>query len=220
MLLCGDFNTRTGSEPDNIDPKGNEHVFGQNPPRVSQKTSPRNNLDQAVNKTGRELVQLCRASGLYILNGRIRGDSLGRFTCRSGLGASVVDYTITDMDPSSFSAFTVIQQTLLSNHNQTNIYIKTHHTPEQNQLETCKLYQVQQRYKWTSDSADKFTQALNSEELKNLFTIFMNKTFETTKDGVNSATNEINYIFKEAAHLSELKKKGKKYTKKKKIPKN
>ncbi len=47
----------------------------------------------------------------------------------------------------------------------------------------------------------------------------MNKTFETTKDGVNSATNEINYIFKEAAHLSELKKKGKKYTKKK-IPKN
>ncbi len=31
----------------------------------------------------------------------------------------------------------------------------------------------------------------------------MNKTFETTKDGVNSATNEINYIFKKAAHLSE-----------------
>ncbi len=180
--------------------------LAKTPPSLTKNLPPRNNLDQAVNKTGRELVQLCRASGLYILNGRIRGDSLGRFTCRSGLGASVVDYTITDMDPSSFSAFTVIQQTLLSNHNQTNIYIKTHHTPEQNQLETCKLYQVQQRYKWTSDSADKFTQALNSEELKNLFTIFMNKTFETTKDGVNSATNEINYIFKEAAHLSELKK--------------
>ncbi len=93
------------------------------------------------------------------------------------------------MDPSSFSAFTVIQQTLLSGHNQTNIYIKTHNTPEQNKLETCKLYQVQQRYKWTSDRADKFIQALNSAELKNLFTIFMNKTFETTKDGVNLVTN-------------------------------
>ncbi len=89
------------------------------------------------------------------------------------------------MDPSSFSAFTVIQQTLLSGHNQTNIYIKRHNTPEQKKLETCKLYQVQQRYKWTSDRADKFIQALNSAELKNLFTIFMNKTFETTKDGVN-----------------------------------
>ncbi len=31
VLLCGDFNARTGSEPDNIDPKGNEHAFGQNP---------------------------------------------------------------------------------------------------------------------------------------------------------------------------------------------
>ncbi len=44
----------------------------------------------------------------------------------------------------------------------------------------------------------------------------MNKTFETTKDGVNLATNEINYIFKKAAHLSELKAK----ITKKKIPKS
>ncbi len=136
VLLCGDFNARNGSEPDNIDPKGNGHVFGQNPLSVTKNLPPRNNLDQTVNKTGRELVQLCRASGLYILNGRIRGDSLGRFTCCSVLEASVVDYTITDMDPSSFSAFTVIQQTPLSDHNQANIYIKTHHTPEQNKLET------------------------------------------------------------------------------------
>ncbi len=114
-----------------------------------------------------------------------------------------MDYTITDMDLSSFSAFTVIQQTLLSDHNQTNIYIKTHHTPEQNQLETCNISGPAE-IQWTSDSADKFTQELNSEELKNL-PIFMNKTFETTKDGVNLATNEINYIFKKAAHLSELK---------------
>ncbi len=102
--------------------------LAKTPPSLIKNLPPRNNLDQTVNKTGRELVQLCRASGLYILNGRIRGDSLGRFTCCSGLGASVVDYTITDMDPSSFSAFTVIQQTPLSDHNQTNIYIKTSHT--------------------------------------------------------------------------------------------
>ncbi len=56
MLLCGDFNARTGSEPDNIDPKGNEHVFGQNPLSLTKNLPPRNNLDQTVNKTGRELV--------------------------------------------------------------------------------------------------------------------------------------------------------------------
>ncbi|KAI2644552.1 Structural polyprotein [Labeo rohita] len=121
VLLCGDFNARTGSESDNIDPNGNEHVFGQNPLSLTKNLPPRNNLDQTVNKNGTELVQLCRASSLYILNGRIRGDSLGRFTCCSGLGASVVDYAITDMDPSSFSAFTVIQQTLLSDHNNSKL---------------------------------------------------------------------------------------------------
>ncbi len=35
------------------------------------------------------------------------------------------------------------------------------------------------------DPRKKIIEALNSEELNNLFTIFMNKTFETTKDGVN-----------------------------------
>ncbi len=114
--------------------------------RVSQKTPIKK--QSWPNKNSRELAQVCRASGLYILNGRIRGDSLGRFTGCSGLGASVIDYAIADMDPSSFSAFTVIQQTPLSDHNQTNIDIKTNHTPEQNKLETCKLYQ---RFKWTPE---------------------------------------------------------------------
>ncbi len=151
-------------------PTGNEHVFGQNPPSLTKNLPPRNNLDQAVNKTGRELVQLCRASGLYILNGRIRGDSLGRFTCCSGLGASVVDYTITDMDPSSYSAFTVIQQTPLSDQNQTNIYIKTSHTRTK-PAGDLQIISGPAEIQMDSDSADKFTQALNSEELKNLFTI-------------------------------------------------
>ncbi len=39
VLLCGDFNARTGFDPDNIDPKGNEHDFGQNPLSLTKKTS-------------------------------------------------------------------------------------------------------------------------------------------------------------------------------------
>jgi hypothetical protein len=38
-----------------------------------------------------------------MLNGRIPGDSLGRFMFSSALGNSAVDYVITDMDPSYFS---------------------------------------------------------------------------------------------------------------------
>ncbi len=70
------------------------------------------------------------------------------------------------MDPSSFSAFTVIQQTLLSDHNQINIYIKTHQTLTQNIPKTCKMYQIHPGYRWASDSTEKIIQALNSEEIK------------------------------------------------------
>lgn len=124
VMVCGDFNARTGKENDCIESKGNNHVFGQTPLHLTPTQIKRNNSDKIVNKNGRELVHLCQALGLYILNGRMRGDSLGRFTYSSALGSSVVDYAITDMDPSSISAFTVRQQTLLSDHNQINVFLK------------------------------------------------------------------------------------------------
>ena len=124
VLLCGDFNARTGVEPDFIDPQGSAHVFGQSSLHLSPTTTTRKNLDCVVNNSGSEVARLCRALGLYILNGRIPGDSLGRFTFSSALGNSVVDYAITDMDPFYFSAFTVRRQTPFSDHNQINIFLK------------------------------------------------------------------------------------------------
>ncbi len=81
------------------------------------------------------------------------------------------------MDPSSFSAFTVIKQTPLSDHNQINIYIKTHHTLTQNIPKTCKIYKIHPGYRLASDSTDTFIQALNYEEIKNLITTFIDTTF-------------------------------------------
>lgn len=59
VLLCGDFNARTGSEPDYIDPKGNQYIFGQSSLGLTRNLPARNNLDQTVNKTGSKLVHLC-----------------------------------------------------------------------------------------------------------------------------------------------------------------
>ena len=117
MLVCADFDARTGVEPDFIDPQGRAHVFRLSPLHLSPTTTTRSDLDCVVNNSGKDLVHLCRAIGLYMLNGRIPGDSLGRFTFTSALGKSVVDYVITDMDPSYFSAFTVRRQTPFSDHN-------------------------------------------------------------------------------------------------------
>ena len=57
---------------------------------------PRNSEDSVVNNYGRELLALCIASRLRIINGRTRPDNIkGAFTYYMPRGASVVDYTIT-----------------------------------------------------------------------------------------------------------------------------
>ena len=90
-------------------------------------------------------MHLCQALGLYIVNGRFRGDSLGRVTYFSALGSSVVDYANTDMDPSTVSAFTVRKATPLpapcfSDHNQINMFFKPSGQMSDTKREPSKLH--------------------------------------------------------------------------------
>src|SRR4029434_6214912 len=88
----------------------------------------RNNYDKITNRNGEELLQLCWSLCLYIVNGRLRGDSFGRYTNSFSLGSSTADYAITYLDPFSLRAFTVKQQTPFSDHNQIRICLKRLHS--------------------------------------------------------------------------------------------
>jgi len=125
VLICGDLNARTGLQPDFTDTQGSKYI--NNKLTVINTTFShihRNNHDHRVNKNGKYLIQLCRSLGLYIINGRLRGDTLGRFTFCSPLGDSTVDCMITDIDPSSLRSFTVGERTPLSDHSQITAYLK------------------------------------------------------------------------------------------------
>ena len=70
VLICGDLNTRTGSESDLINAQGDKHIPGQiNIPSPSQQS--RYNFDKTVNRNGQQLLQLCRTLSLYIANSRL-----------------------------------------------------------------------------------------------------------------------------------------------------
>ena len=107
VLVVGDLNARTGTNADytlyNI---VDEHVpIGASPTNMQ-----RSSQDGIVNSHGRELLGLCRRTGLRIVNGRVSGDETGAFTfvCPSG-GASLIDYVIAC--PSAFglvSQFAVV----------------------------------------------------------------------------------------------------------------
>ena len=94
-LVFGDFNGRTRNEPDYW---VNDDVLSLYlPPDGSSLTDIpliRNNCDISdVDKNGKQLLELCKGSGLRIMNGRIFGDSLGYHTCFSKNGnPSTTDY--------------------------------------------------------------------------------------------------------------------------------
>ena len=90
IILQGDFNARTNVDNDNIPPdKFDEfHIPNVNIPH-------RNSEDKIPSDyRGKELLELCKALGLVILNGRKTGDIFGKYTSFQWNGNSVVDYVI------------------------------------------------------------------------------------------------------------------------------
>lgn len=106
ILLFGDFNSRTKSVKDYIDI--DQSVFHENDLDIvfeelreerkgfdtesSSVTLNRNNCDTVISNYGYKLIDFCKCSSLYILNGRTKGDlPRGKCTCKN---VSCVDYFI------------------------------------------------------------------------------------------------------------------------------
>jgi len=94
-LIIGDFNARTNCEPDFIVNDDDKYI-SLSSAYVSDAPVVRRSLDtKNVDTHGKLLLELCKSSGLRILNGRKLGDSCGNFTCFNHRGApSVIDYIL------------------------------------------------------------------------------------------------------------------------------
>jgi len=101
VLFVGDFNARTGINIDFIDCSQLADVLLV--PQAIEDTMPNNMLERHNRDTvragwHREFLDLCRTTGLFILNGRTPGDISGEYTCLSNKGFSTVDYFLTTAD--------------------------------------------------------------------------------------------------------------------------
>ena len=91
LVAIGDFNSRTSDEPDyicnddDVSAPINDVYCADIPIR------PILNTDVKLCDYGTQLLNLCKAYGLRIVNGRELGDSLGKSTCCKWNGCSVVD---------------------------------------------------------------------------------------------------------------------------------
>ena len=97
ILLLGDMNARTGKYNDFLDANDKEYLITDTQ-ETSFTASPRNNCHNVLNNHGKLLLQICKNCDLAILNGRIKGDSLGNVTFHGRNGVSTVDYVICDQN--------------------------------------------------------------------------------------------------------------------------
>ena len=94
--MQGDFNARTGNLQDLVE---HSKFFEDENDITSVNTNSnfeytRNTEDCVVNSRGRDLIDLCHTSELYIANGRVLGDCKGKNTCFQWNGCTLVDYLI------------------------------------------------------------------------------------------------------------------------------
>ena len=205
ILICGDLNARTGREPDFINYEGNKHIFKCPPLYQTCINTQRQSYDNTVNKTGKQVLQMCKGLGLYIVNGRIRGDSLGRLTQCSVLGSSVVDYAITDVEPQYINAFTVSPLQPFSDHSQITLFLKKSLSTTINPNPEPRLFPLPRRYKWTEESTAAYTAALDSAQIHNMLDTFLNTQYQPERENINLATHHLNTIFIHLAKESKLK---------------
>ena len=116
-------------------------------------------MDSGSNKFGDCLLDLCKATGLRIVNGRLF-DNTHRMTCFTANGESLIDYILTrEQNFSSFENVTVHEYNELSNHAPISFSLKI--GTQRSREATTKYREV---YKWNEDCKVEYVNSLKIEK--------------------------------------------------------
>ena len=143
------------------------------------------------------------------LNGRLFGDSLGQYTSFQPLGSSVIDYFIVSESLMPYINFFKVHEYdgNMSDHCKISMMLSVNCFIN---VTNSSLRSFLNRYIWTEDSCSKFQEALVSENVKKLITLFENEHPVVSDIGINNMVDSFNQIVYEAADMVLKKKRNKK----------
>jgi hypothetical protein len=165
VMLFGDFNTRTGTAPDFI--ANDDDQFAPVPDSyVSddlQCLVDRHTCDTVTHPSDRidALLDICKSTGLRILNGRTLGDLSGNLTCHKWNGSSLVDYGIAHYSLLPLVRYFKVHTHLssLSDHCKISLGMQVYCPPQEGDT---PLYQLPPRFKWSDQAIADFKGRLDS----------------------------------------------------------
>ncbi|CAG2213227.1 unnamed protein product [Mytilus edulis] len=203
VFLLGDMNARTAIVNDfiiNDNVCGPifdsfNHIFGY----LSDTNLPvRRNPDQSTNEFGLKLLNLCRSTGLRILNGRHKDGLASDYTFCGSRGMSVVDYLLAPYDfLHIIDQFIVCNFTSFSDHAPLHVRLRCilhdSQEPERNSGTSNTSYES---YRWKEELKDQCYESLtlNSGSLSQI--VFSD--IEKSQDGID------NYVESKRAKTSDV----------------
>ena len=200
VSLMGDFNARVGTLDDFFEESQSDHIPLPNT-YTFDVVDKRRNSDYKTNVCGIQLLELCKAAELRIVNGRTAGDNVGSYTCYRPAGKSVVDYFIVPSGMlNDIIYFKVDMITPFSDHAL--IEIKLNYelvtTPDVDLSATQTLNPPLPRYRWTRDNIDSYSTALLEEEIQHLQIQFLTENYSNSKPDVERALAQVTNIMNQA----------------------
>ena len=172
--------------------------------------------DTTVDKREKEFIDFCKGFQMRILNGRTLGDMLGKFTCFTPNGSSVVDYAIVSESVlKSILYFNVSDfvPTLSDCHcrlewEMSAKFIDCNSTIDDDHINN-HIHPMLAKYVWSDDSGTFFQDALTSQQIQTQISDFLNNMKSDSTLNINTASVKLANIMTQAADMS-LKKQRKK----------
>ena len=210
VLFGGDFNARVGNMQDFIE-ENDEDIELLNLPQqyqIDRYKKLRSNQDQHKNAYGEKLIELAISSKMKILNGRILGDLLGKYTYLGYNGISAVDYVLGSeklLMENYIHSFEVEELTLLSDHRP--ISVTLHYNATNKNKEKKNTNSTTKRRKVVLKNYEIYKTELNKQMNSNQVTCLINK-LENIKDkgdipDLNKIVNDVKDMYLGSAGSNE-----------------
>ena len=175
--------------------------------KIDNTTNVRNNHDTVVDTRGKELLDLCIANQLRIMNERCIGDIFGHYACFNPLGQSTVDYLlaseniikqilyfkVSDFIPILSDCHCKITWEILAKYPNST-------TPKAENL----LCRAPMNYTWVEGSELRFQEALGTPEIPNKIDNLMNtcRSNSCSVEEISETICDFENIILSAADLS------------------